>query len=138
MPNSRVVIDTNVWISFLIGKQLQGLRRLLTQQTITVLVAAELLAELSEVVQRPKLAHYFSPSKTQELLIYLRLQGEVVPISSTVAVCRDPKDNFLLALARDRQADLLVTGDQDLLVLAAFEQTRIVAPAAFELLFQAA
>ena len=132
MGPSRVVLDTNVWISFLIGKRVQGLRLLLARQQTVVIVAQELLDELSEVVERPKMARYFPPDKARELLQYLRLQGEMISIVSDVQVCRDTKDNFLLALAQDSQADFLVTGDLDLLVLDSFGRTRIVTPAAFE------
>ena len=41
-------------------------------------------------------------------------------------VCRDPKDNFLLALAHDGKADYLLTGDNDLLVMKKFGRTKIV------------
>lgn len=132
MVPSRVVLDTNVWISFLIGKRVQRLRSLLAHRQVVVIVAEELLAELTEVVQRPKMARYFAPDKAHELLQYLRLQGEVVNIVSDVQVCRDSKDNFLLALAQDSQADILVTGDQDLLVLGNFRSVRILTPALFE------
>ena len=132
MGPSRVVLDTNIWISFLIGKRVQRLRALLAQQQVVVIVAAELLEELSEVVQRPKMARYFAPDKAHELLQYLRLQCEMVSITSEVLLCRDSKDNYLLALAQDAQADFLVTGDHDLLVLGTFRSTRILSPTAFE------
>lgn len=50
----------------------------------------------------------------------------LTPISSEVAVCRDAKDNFLLAWCQDGAANFLLTGDQDLLVLKQFRQTRII------------
>ena len=40
--------------------------------------------------------------------------------------CRDVKDNYLLALSKDADADYLITGDKDLLVLKQFENTLIV------------
>ena len=46
-------------------------------------------------------------------------------------ICRDAKDDFLLALAKSAKADLLVTGDEDLLVLKKYGRTRIVTPATF-------
>jgi predicted nucleic acid-binding protein len=54
-----------------------------------------------------------------------------------VNACRDPKDNFLLALAKDGRADLLITGDKELLDLAVFEGTRIVSPSSFLKAFKA-
>jgi len=45
--------------------------------------------------------------------------------------CRDVKDNYLLALSKDADADYLITGDKDLLVLKQFENTLIVTLAQF-------
>ncbi len=56
----------------------------------------------------------------------------MVDVRSKVELCRDPKDNFLLALAKDGDADYLITGDADLLVLKEFEKTKIVTLAEFE------
>ena len=53
-------------------------------------------------------------------------------MESEVEVCRDPNDNFLLSLAKDGQADFLITGDKDLLVIQEFEGTRIVTFKEFE------
>jgi putative PIN family toxin of toxin-antitoxin system len=49
----------------------------------------------------------------------------------TVEGCRDPKDNHLLATIRAASADILVSGDKDVLVLGAFGGTRIVSLRAF-------
>ena len=58
--------------------------------------------------------------------------GDLVQVHSKVDICRDPKDNFLLALAKDSKADYLITGDSDLLTLEQFETTKIVTFSAFE------
>lgn len=50
---------------------------------------------------------------------------DFIEVKSIVTVCRDSKDNFLLALAKDGQADYLLTGDKDLLELKKFGKTRI-------------
>ena len=55
----RVVIDTNIWISFLIGKTLIGLRDAIISGRITILFSEELFAELIEVLQRPKFKNTF-------------------------------------------------------------------------------
>jgi predicted nucleic acid-binding protein len=52
--------------------------------------------------------------------------GQFVEVKSKVNTCRDPKDNFLLSLARDSHANYLITGDQDLLDLKIFEGTKII------------
>jgi hypothetical protein len=84
------------------------------------------LEEFILVVQRPKFLKYFTEEDVQDLLTVFDSYGEVVEVTSEVDACRDPKDNFLLALAKDSQADFLITGDKDLLVLKQFENTQIL------------
>ena len=56
---------------------------------------------------------------------------DLIAVKSIVNVCRDIKDNFLLALAKDGKADYLLTGDQDLLVIKKFGKTKITTIASF-------
>ncbi len=129
MPDKKtikVIIDTNLWISFLIGKQLKSLKPLLVEQTIQPILSEQLLQEIALVTQRPKLQKYFPQSKVNELIDFLKIIGLSIDIRSEVSLCRDEKDNYLLALAKDSQADFLITGDKDLLVLQQFELTKIV------------
>ena len=129
MPNPKpikVIIDTNLWISFLIGTQLKSLKSLLVEQTIQPILSEQLLQEIALVTQRPKLQKYFPQSKVNELIDFLKIIGLSINIKSEVSLCRDEKDNYLLALAKDSKADFLITGDKDLLVLQQFELTKIV------------
>ena len=129
MPDQKpikAIIDTNLWISFLIGKQLRSLKPLLVEQTIQPILSEQLLQEIALVTQRPKLQKYFPQSKVNELIDFLKIIGLLIDIRSEVSLCRDEKDNYLLALAKDSQADFLVTGDKDLLVLQQFESTKIL------------
>ena len=123
---TKVIIDTNLWISFLIGKQSKSLKILLVEQTIQPILSEQLLQEISLVSQRPKLQKYFPQSKVNELIDFLQIIGLSIDIRSEVLLCRDEKDNYLLALAKDSQADFLITGDKDLLVFQQFESTKIV------------
>ncbi|MEQ1586435.1 MAG: putative toxin-antitoxin system toxin component, PIN family, partial [Cyclobacteriaceae bacterium] len=52
--------------------------------------------------------------------------GEIVDVKSRVEICRDPKDNFLLSLAKDSKATYLLTGDKDILDIKKFEKTSII------------
>ncbi|MEH2141861.1 putative toxin-antitoxin system toxin component, PIN family [Nostoc sp.] len=129
MPENKVakiIIDTNLWISFLIGKELKELKNLLVEQTIQLVISEEILEEIIVVTQRPKLQKYFTFNKVDELIQILQNIGLFINITSEVYLCRDPKDNYLLALAKDSGANFLVTGDQDLLVIQRFEITEIV------------
>ncbi len=103
----KVIIDTNLWISFLIGKQLASLKPLLIEQVVQPILSEQLLQEVVLVTQRPKLQRYFSPTKVKELIDLLEIIGLSIERKSEVLICRDPKDNYLLALAKDSQADFL-------------------------------
>ncbi|MEG3845110.1 putative toxin-antitoxin system toxin component, PIN family [Microcoleus sp. herbarium14] len=121
----KVIIDTNLWISFLIGKELANLKQLIVDRTIQVVLCEQIIEEINLVTQRPKLQKYFPATKVQELLELLRIIGLWIEVISEVSICRDAKDNYLLALAKDSQADFLITGDGDLLTLVNFEGTKI-------------
>lgn len=56
---------------------------------------------------------------------------DLIKVKSIVKVCRDPRDNFLLALAKDGSADYILTGDKDLLDLVKFGKTQIKTISAF-------
>ncbi|MEH2119323.1 putative toxin-antitoxin system toxin component, PIN family [Nostoc sp.] len=129
MPENKtikIIIDTNLWISFLIGKELKQLQNLLLEETIQIVVSEEILEEIILVTQRPKLQKYFPHNKVNELIQILRTISLFIKIISEVSLCRDAKDNYLLALAKDSDANFLLTGDKDLLYIAKFEKTEIV------------
>jgi len=122
----RVIIDTNLWISFLINKDYSKLDKILSDKLATLLYSQELIDEFIEVAQRPKFRRYFSADDLQALLLAMSDRAIFIDVSSTVTVCRDEKDNFLLALAKDGKASHLITGDKDLLVLKRFGKTKIL------------
>ena len=132
----KVVIDTNIWISYLLGSLLQGMDEKILSKEIKVVVSVEMLKELSEVASRPKFKNIFTAKRIKELFSLLDSYATVVSPSQKVNVCRDGKDNFLLEVAIEGEADYLVTGDEDLLVLDPFYNTKIVKPKDFEGIFQ--
>lgn len=128
----RVILDTNLWISYLISKRLSKIDELFDREDLVLLFSEELLEEFVEVAGRAKFRKYFSVGNIEELLSLFDEFGEMVDVSSEVKLCRDSKDNFLLELAKDGNADFLVTGDADLLVINKFEMTEIITYAEFE------
>ena len=127
MPRKhRVIIDTNLWISFLLTRDFARLDALLATEKLTLLFSQELLNEFVAVAQRPKFKKYFSLANLEELLLQLSTKAEFITVTSTVEICRDAKDNFLLSLAVDGKATHLLTGDKDLLVLKRQNKTRIL------------
>jgi len=122
----RVIIDTNLWISFLLNSDFSGVDSLIAGNFVTLLFSEELIAEFVEVAQRPRFRKYFLISDIQEVLIKVRTKAELVSVTSIIDIFLDPKDNFVLALAQDGNASHLLTGDKDLLVLKKFGSTSIL------------
>ena len=122
----RVVIDTNIWISFLIGKSLIGLSQVIISSQIIVLFSDDLFRELVEVLNRPKFKKYFSESAIKDLVTLLYEKVELIDVTSHFDDCRDAKDNFLLDLAVSGHANYLVTSDADLLILNPFHSVEII------------
>ncbi len=130
--NYRVVIDTNIWISFLIGKSLSGLVDYLNSERVRIVLSQFQIDELILVLARPKFKKYFTSSNIIEFLELLEQVSDVIEINSDVQVCRDPKDNYLLSMAAEGRADFLITGDLDLLELDSYQNTRIISYLVFE------
>lgn len=124
--SDRIIIDTNLWIHFLITKKYSQLDKLLLSNKIIILFSDELLDEFIEVITRPRLRKYFTVESTYSIIDNTNDYSEFIKIKSQINVCRDKKDNFLLALAHDGKADYLITRDNDLLVLQRFGKTRII------------
>lgn len=127
----RIIIDTNLWISFLLTKDLSKIDGLLKGNHAVLLFSRELLEEFIEVTQRPKFKKYFSQRDIKILLAKINAKAEFITIKSAIALCRDDKDNFLLALAKDGRASHLITGDKDLLVLKKIGKTEILTITAY-------
>lgn len=124
-------------ISLLIGIRLRGFLHALSEQEVVLLVSGPLLAEFMDVATRPKLRKYFPVALAHELELILTGLGERVDVEpgSPQALSRDPKDDYLLLMARKGKADVLITGDDDLLKLERFGKTRILSPRAFTVEF---
>ena len=123
---NRVIIDTNIWISFLLTKHFSAFDNIISNTNLKLLFSRQLLEEFIEVAGRPKFKKYFSPTDLEELLFQMKNHGEFIIVTSSVNICRDPKDNFLLSLSKDGNASHLITGDKDLLDLKRFGRTQII------------
>ena len=130
--NIKVIFDTNVWISFLIGKRLSFVKNYISSGQITIVTTGQLLKEIKDVTSRDRLKKYFPQESVAELLNLLETITENVEIEPTHLISRDPKDNFLLDLIDFSKADYLVTGDKDLLIHSPFKSATILTPANFE------
>jgi len=133
--SDRIIVDTNIWISFLIGKHLKGLHQLIASEKIEIITCEEQVVELSEVFRKPKIRKFFNPNQIKEFFDLLEDCAQVVDIKTNSKLCQDPKDNYLLSLSIDSEADYLITGDNDLLVLKNIGSTTIISFGDFSNLF---
>jgi putative PIN family toxin of toxin-antitoxin system len=114
----RAVIDVNVVVSALIsttgapGQILDAVQ----QGEVTLIVCPAFLAEIHDVLHRPKFRRWFPVAVASRMVVEIRRGGETHPDPpETVALTRDPSDDYLARLARAARADCLVTGDGDLI-----------------------
>ena len=128
----RIVIDTNLWISFLMrGGVTASLKTIVGNRQTAIVMSYELEEEIMTVVRRPKFRKYFSEASCQLLLSFLRKRCEYHSPTEPTQHCRDPKDDFLLGLSLASDADFLLTGDADLLAIETIGNCRILTLSAF-------
>jgi len=127
-----VVVDTNVLVSSaLFPASTPGKVFDCVQLIDTILFSEATFKELQAVLNRPKFTRYLDGARRDRFLTHLRASGSFVNVRQMVQICRDPKDDKFLDVAVNGGADLIVTGDADLLVLHPFEGVEIVTPAAY-------
>lgn len=128
----RCAFDTNVLISaLLIAESVPSRALTQAENTGVVLYSLPVLEEIVRVLSRPRLARYLDEDTVIQFLARIKRSWEEVTIIHSVKVCRDPKDDKFLELALNGRADVLVTGDQDLLVLHPYQGIQILTPASF-------
>ncbi len=132
MRIERVVLDTNVLISAVIS--LLGKPRRCVDWCIenaTIVTSVGMLDELETRLERPRIVKRVPPFQRAALLITIREAALILAVTPIAPACRDPDDDIVLATAVSGNADCIVTGDDDLLVLDPFQGIRILAPAEF-------
>ena len=131
----RAVVDTNILISGVIKPERatgEILRRLRDGEFV-LLYTEPLLAELAEVINRPRIRQKYGlgSEDIETVLALILLRGEPIDPTRRVEICRDPKDNMILEAAVAGQADMITSGDFDLLSLREFAGMPIISPAEF-------
>ncbi|ACK71263.1 Nucleotide binding protein PINc [Gloeothece citriformis PCC 7424] len=128
----RLVIDTNVLISALLFKNSVPFQSVkLAENRAIILYSQATLDELEQVLYRKKFNKYLSSEERQIFLSKFIISSEFVSITETITICRDQKDNKFLELAVSGNANVIITGDLDLLILNPFQNIEIMSPDAF-------
>ncbi len=126
MRSRKVILDTNLWVSFLITKNMSFLDEYVESGIVKLIFSKELIEEFITVSSRPKFAKHFTNKDVKILLSVFNYLGIVINVTSNIKLCRDSKDDFLLNLAIDSKANYLVTGDKDLLEIGKIKRTKII------------
>ncbi len=125
--NIKIIFDVNIWVSAFISPNMEKrVQAIILQDEVEIIICSELLEELKQTLQRYKFKKYLSSERILLAIELVEQSSTVINLKSVVELCRDHKDDYLLALAKDAQADFLLTGDKDLLVLNPFEKTQII------------
>ena len=126
------MIDANAVVSAALKAESvpeQAIR--LAKARCTVCLSADVRDEIGRVLARPRLASQISPGRIEALLELLDDGARWVEPSVRVTDCRDAKDDRYLELALAASADIIVSGDMDLLILDPWRGVHIMTPAMF-------
>src|SRR5262245_2284136 len=128
----RFVLDTNVLIDALCFATSFGRRAFdMARAQGEIVHSLATLAELAEVMYRPRLQRYISEEERRRFLILFREQAVLVQPNVEIRACRDAKDDKFLELAVTAEAQTILTRDRALLDLDPFRGIRLLQPQDF-------
>ncbi|HYV93273.1 MAG TPA: putative toxin-antitoxin system toxin component, PIN family [Chitinophagales bacterium] len=134
MP-SKVVVDTNVWVSYFINDRINYLIKWLLDRDIEVFISDELISEVNEVLHRPKFSHRKSGNDISDFIDLLGEVGSYCKVKPAFKNSPDPDDNFLFDLCLESEAEYLITSDKKLLQFTPGFQLNIIVFSEFRKLF---
>ena len=131
----RAVLDTNLLVSYLLTHRppiATLIDDFLAKDEFAMVTAPELLAELDRVLRYPKLQRYYTDEERTRFVALVLALSTVVELPETIPpICRDPDDDWLIACVVVGEADVIVSGDDDLLALERVGDIPILTAAQF-------
>jgi putative PIN family toxin of toxin-antitoxin system len=131
----RAVLDTNLLVSYLLTHRPPIATLIddhLAQEHFCLVTAVTLLEELNRVLCYPRLQRYYTEEIRVQYVALVAALSEVVEWPERVPhICRDPDDDWVIACAVVGRADLIVSGDRDLLDLERVGEIPILSAAQF-------
>jgi len=140
MRKDRFVLDANVWVSYLIGRQEEVLLRIIAEHRIAIFSCEELVTEVIRVVAYPHLAKYAVDTRYAARF----LRENTIPFTLSRPIKRyvpaDSDDDYLVALALQTNSGFITSGDSHILEEKAnlekkFKRLSIITKAEFERMF---
>jgi putative PIN family toxin of toxin-antitoxin system len=134
MNHKLIVIDTNVLLSAALtpdGTARKALDKAYKQFKLAQ--SEETYQELRTRIYKAKFDKYISDEDRQDFLDGVKVYSQFIELNSRVNICRDSDDNKFLELAKDANAEFLITGDKDLLILKELREykNQIISPSDF-------
>ena len=131
----RAVFDTNLLVSYLLTHRPPVATLIdhhLARDDFLLVTAPELLAELDRVLSYPKLQQYYTDADRTRFVALVMALSEIVDLPEAVPrICRDPDDDRIIACAVVGEADVIVSGDHDLLTLGRVGDLPVITAAQF-------
>lgn len=125
----RLVLDTNVPISAVLRNGSIPHRALLKARIDGVLLTSdETVEELSSVLLREKFDLVLDRALRKAAIEEFARLCTLISIPSPIRACRDPRDDKFLEVAVHGRADVIISGDSDLLILNPFAEIAIITP----------
>jgi uncharacterized protein len=129
----KIILDTNVILQHLTSRDLtfgKFIQKLVDSNEAELYVSSRILDELKSALQYPKIKQRLN-GQSSRFLAWYKYSSKLVEVNQVVKFCRDKDDNKFLELAKQTGADYIITGDNDLLELAVFENTKIINPRSY-------
>ncbi len=126
-----VVVDTNVWISALLFSRAGSIPERALMRAVRADVIATSVEMRGEIARILEEKGRWSHERIAGLLDRYLLNAYTMQLAGTVRICRDPKDNMFLECASLARAEVLVSGDKDLLAIKNYRGIRIMRAAEY-------
>ena len=128
----KVVLDTNVLISaILIEGSIADMALTKAEKYYEILSSDKIYDELIKILMLPKFDKYVSLYQRRKFIESFENKATFVKVEEVINVCRDPKDDMFLELAVSGNANIIISGDKDLLDLNPFQGIQIISPKEF-------
>lgn len=138
----KVLLDTNVYVSYILAPERPGVietvvATCLSADEVVLLVPAEQVAELTHTLtNKPYFRAHVSQAVIDRFVAQLEALINLQPVEDIASYSRDPKDDYLITYGVVNEADYLVTGDKDLLILTQVGTMQIVSPSQLLIILQ--
>jgi len=125
----RATLDTNVLVSALLFGGTPGrLLDLHTDEAFILCISESIIAELRRILVK---RFEWTEEDIESTLRWIVTRAELIEPMQPVSISRDPNDDHILACALEAKADVIVSGDNDLLQIGGFEGIAIITPRQF-------